>query len=221
MAQMVKKLPAMQETRVWSLGPEDPLEEGWATDSSILIWRIPRTEEPGVSSPWGLRESDMAEWLTRSLSLNKKEDRSSCPLRRQETESQASLVKPNIQHQWYLVWAPESEITAAWLRAHGFSIHFRDGVAGVPLSVGYEQNEKRLLTEQLSRWWRCQANHRAPSRRRRCVSLSDGRERALKAQKGVRDLKSMLLSERNHPENATYGMIASLRHPGKGKTWRR
>ena len=139
MAQMVKNLPAMQETRVWSLGPEDPLEEGMATHSSILIWRIPRTEEPGVSSPWGLRESDMAEWLTRSLSLNKKEDRSSRPLRRQETESQASVVKPNIQHQWYLVWAPELEITAAWLRAHGFSTHFCGGVAGVPLSVGWAE----------------------------------------------------------------------------------
>ena len=44
---MVKKLPAMQETRVQSLGPEDPLEKGMATQSSILAWRIPQTEEPG------------------------------------------------------------------------------------------------------------------------------------------------------------------------------
>ena len=43
----VKNLPAMQETRVPSLGGEDPLEEGVATHSSILAWRIPRTEEPG------------------------------------------------------------------------------------------------------------------------------------------------------------------------------
>ena len=40
-AQMVKNLPAMQETWVQSLGWEDPLEEGMATDSSILAWRIP------------------------------------------------------------------------------------------------------------------------------------------------------------------------------------
>ena len=40
-------LPAMQETRVQSLGREDPLEEDTATHSSILAWRIPRTEEPG------------------------------------------------------------------------------------------------------------------------------------------------------------------------------
>ena len=46
-AQMVKNLPEMQETQVQSLGWEDPLEKGMATHSSILAWRIPRTEEPG------------------------------------------------------------------------------------------------------------------------------------------------------------------------------
>ena len=46
-AQMVKDLPAMQETWVWSLGWEDPLEKGMAIHSSILAWRIPWTEEPG------------------------------------------------------------------------------------------------------------------------------------------------------------------------------
>ena len=44
---MVKKLPAMQETQVQFLGQEEPLEEGIATHSSILAWRIPWTEEPG------------------------------------------------------------------------------------------------------------------------------------------------------------------------------
>ena len=43
---MVRKLPAMQEIRVPSLGQEDPLEKGMATQSSILAWRIPGTEEP-------------------------------------------------------------------------------------------------------------------------------------------------------------------------------
>ena len=47
MAQMVKSLPAMQETHVCSLGWEDPLEKGIATHSSIFAWRIPWTEEPG------------------------------------------------------------------------------------------------------------------------------------------------------------------------------
>ena len=46
-AQMVKNLPAIQETWVQSLGWEDSLEEGMATHSSILAWRIPGTEEPG------------------------------------------------------------------------------------------------------------------------------------------------------------------------------
>ena len=47
MAQMVKNLPAMQETQVQSLSGEDPLEKGMAAHSSILDWRIPWTEEPG------------------------------------------------------------------------------------------------------------------------------------------------------------------------------
>ena len=46
-AQMVKNLPAMQETRVGLLGQEDPLEKGMSTHSSILARRIPWTEEPG------------------------------------------------------------------------------------------------------------------------------------------------------------------------------
>ena len=46
MAQMVKDLPAMQETWVRFLVQEDPLEKGMATQSSILAWRIPWTEEP-------------------------------------------------------------------------------------------------------------------------------------------------------------------------------
>ena len=46
-AQMVKSLPAMQETPVRSLGQEDPLEKGMATYSSILAWKFPWTEEPG------------------------------------------------------------------------------------------------------------------------------------------------------------------------------
>ena len=50
---MVKNLPAIQETWVQSLGWEDPLEEGMATYSSVLAWRIPWTEKPVGCSPWG------------------------------------------------------------------------------------------------------------------------------------------------------------------------
>ena len=50
---MVKNLPAVQETWVQSMGQEDPLEEGMATQSSILAWRIPWTEEPGCLQSLG------------------------------------------------------------------------------------------------------------------------------------------------------------------------
>ena len=46
MAQTLKRLPAMRETWVRSLGQEDPLKKEMATHSSILTWRIPGTEEP-------------------------------------------------------------------------------------------------------------------------------------------------------------------------------
>ena len=47
MVQTIKSLPAMQETWVLSLGQEEPLEKGMATSFSILVWRIPWTEETG------------------------------------------------------------------------------------------------------------------------------------------------------------------------------
>ena len=47
MAQIVKNLPAMQETGIQLLGWEDSLENGMVTHSSILVWKIPWTEEPG------------------------------------------------------------------------------------------------------------------------------------------------------------------------------
>ena len=55
----------MQETQVQSLGWEDPLEEEMATHSSILVWRIPWTEEPRGYSPWGYKQLDTTKWLTR------------------------------------------------------------------------------------------------------------------------------------------------------------
>ena len=63
-AQLVKILPAVQETCVWSQGQEGPLEKGMATHSSILAWKIPWTEEPEGYSPWGHKESDVAERLS-------------------------------------------------------------------------------------------------------------------------------------------------------------
>ena len=54
-AQTVKNLPTMQDTRVQSLGWEDPLEKGMATYSSFLAWRILWTEEPGGLQSMGLQ----------------------------------------------------------------------------------------------------------------------------------------------------------------------
>ena len=56
-AQRLKRLPAMQETWVRSLGWEDPLEKEMATHSSILAWRIPWTEEPGGLTVHGVANS--------------------------------------------------------------------------------------------------------------------------------------------------------------------
>ena len=61
-AQMVKRLPAMWETRVQSLGREDPLEKEMATHSNTLARKIPWTEEPGgLHRPRGCKESDTTE----------------------------------------------------------------------------------------------------------------------------------------------------------------
>ena len=60
MAQKLKRLPAMQETRVPSLDREDPLQKEMATHSSILAWKIPWTEEPG-----GLQSMEQQESRTR------------------------------------------------------------------------------------------------------------------------------------------------------------
>ena len=60
-AQRLKRLPAMRETWVRSLGREDPLEKEMATHSSILAWRIPWTEELGGLQSMGHKELDMTD----------------------------------------------------------------------------------------------------------------------------------------------------------------
>ena len=60
-AQTVKNLPAMQETRVRSLGQEDPLEKGMATHSSILDGKSHEQRSLADYSPWGHNESDTTE----------------------------------------------------------------------------------------------------------------------------------------------------------------
>ena len=62
--QMVKSLPAIQETQIGSLGWEDPLEEEMAAHSSISAWRIPWMEEPGALQSVGCTESDTTPQVT-------------------------------------------------------------------------------------------------------------------------------------------------------------
>ena len=61
--QLVKTLPAVQETWVWSLSQEDPLEKGKASHSNILAWRISWTEDPGGLQSRESQELDITEWL--------------------------------------------------------------------------------------------------------------------------------------------------------------
>ena len=53
---MVKNLPTMQETQVWTLGQEDTLETGMATatHSNVVAWELPQTEEPGELQDWAI-----------------------------------------------------------------------------------------------------------------------------------------------------------------------
>ena len=76
MAHTVKNLPAMWETKVRSLGLENPLEKEMATHSSILAWRIPWMEKSGT--PGGHKESDMTEKLTLDISIAYENHTPSC-----------------------------------------------------------------------------------------------------------------------------------------------
>ena len=76
MIQSVKNLPAKQKTQVRSLGREDPLEEGMATHSSVLAWRIPWTEEPGRLQSMGSQRVGLSDFY----SLTCMENYTSSPL---------------------------------------------------------------------------------------------------------------------------------------------
>ena len=65
---MVKNLPGMQESQVQSLGQEDPLGKGMATDPSVLASRIPRTEEPG--GLWAIESQRVGhDWVTNTFTF--------------------------------------------------------------------------------------------------------------------------------------------------------
>ena len=69
MAQIVKNLPAMQRTWIWSLVWEDPLEERMATHSNIFAWRIPMDSRAWWASPWGHKELYTTERLTHTCDI--------------------------------------------------------------------------------------------------------------------------------------------------------
>ena len=75
----VKNLPAMQETRVRSLGRKDPLEKEMATYSSTLAWEIPRTEEPGRLQSMGSQELDTTQQLNHHIAIQNKNFRGELP----------------------------------------------------------------------------------------------------------------------------------------------
>ena len=124
-AEMVKNLSAMQETWVWSLGQEDPLEEGITTHSSILAWRIPWTEEPGrlavhgVAKSW-TRLSDWAQRYTEPSFWRLERRKDSCVWR---CVLPLSLERQNSWVIWSLV-VGRSGIRWGFWRGHRFGIQF-------------------------------------------------------------------------------------------------
>ena len=70
MAQRVKRLPTMRETRVRSLGQEDPLEKEIATHSSTLAWKIQWMEEPGKLQSMGLQRVTLILYLEMRIEMN-------------------------------------------------------------------------------------------------------------------------------------------------------
>ena len=66
---VINNLPAMQETRIWSLGQEDPLEKKMATHSSILAWRIPWTEKPSRLQSIGSQRTGQ-NWVTNTMIMS-------------------------------------------------------------------------------------------------------------------------------------------------------
>ena len=94
-AQMVKSLPAMQETRIQSLGQEDSLEKGMATNSSSLAWSIPWTEEPGWLQPMGSHRV-RHDWATNTFTLWSISCTSGYIPQRIESKSQSAMHFANI-----------------------------------------------------------------------------------------------------------------------------
>ena len=119
MAQRIKTLPAMKETKVWSLSLEDALEKGVATHSSTLAWKIPWAEEPGsLQSMGSLRVRH--DWAT-SLSFSP-----SCIGEGNGNPLQCScLENPRGEGAW---WAAVYGVAQSWTRLKRLSSSSRASV---------------------------------------------------------------------------------------------
>ena len=116
-AQMVKNLSTVWETHVQFLGQEDPLEEGMATHSSILAWRIPWTEEPGRIQSMGLQRV-RHDWATNTF-LRKQEE-GTCNLNKRQLRSHKML----------------SHFSCIWLCATLWTV-----ASQAPLPMGFSRQE--------------------------------------------------------------------------------
>ena len=108
-AQSVKNPPAMQETRVQSLGWEDPPEKEMATHSSILAWRIPWTKEPRGLQSMGSQELDMTQQLNHhrfssNIFFLLKDFNISCSVDMVLRNSFSFCVSENIFHQLFALF---------------------------------------------------------------------------------------------------------------------
>ena len=96
-AEIIKTLPAMQETQAWSLVREGPPKKEMATHSSILAWRIQGQRKLTGYSPWGHKELDTTEWLTHThandttLTAESKEELKSLLMKVKEKTEKADL----------------------------------------------------------------------------------------------------------------------------------
>ena len=122
-AQMVKKLPAMPETQVQSLGRKDALEKEMTAHFSILAWRIPWTAEPGGYSPWGHRVGH--DWATNTFTmlwnikdkLEKKSKKGNIVVDRHAVRIHFSLVSMFSYGETNLA------LCEAWWPSHGMSMN--------------------------------------------------------------------------------------------------
>ena len=134
---MVKDLPAVQKTQVWSLGQEDPLEKGTSIHSPILAWRILQTEEPGELQPGELQRV-RHDWATNTTTTTK-------------TSLMGQMVKnlPVRQETWFNPWVRK----IPWRREWQSIPEFLPGeFHGQKSLVGYNPwgHKESDMTEQLT-----------------------------------------------------------------------